>query len=175
MQDHDFSQNSFTLWLKPDQKRSHLWATFCPKMDSFFIEISNNLKNKKRITYTVLLLVELLHQQENEKKMVLWFCVVHFCKVLHCQKKWWDNIMALMRWLIRYIWFSLEEREGRDIIRRGWGNLWGFPEFGGPVAPFFDDGFLDHAGIGFAIDTHLLGNLDTIGFGDESTREKIQD
>ena len=72
-------------------------------------------------------------------------------------------------------WFSLEEREGRDIIRRGWGNLWGFPEFGGPVAPLFDDGFLDHAGIGFAIDTHLLGNLDTIGFGDESTREKIQD
>ena len=66
----------------------------------------------------------------------------------------------------------LEEREGRDIIRCRWCDLWGLFEFRGSVAPFFDDRLLDNTRIGLAIDTNLLGNLDTIGFGHESKKER---
>ena len=69
----------------------------------------------------------------------------------------------------------LEEREGRDIVGCRWCDLWGLPKFGGSVAPFFDDRLLDNTRVGLAIDTNLLGNLDTIGFGHESKSKKNQE
>ena len=66
----------------------------------------------------------------------------------------------------------LEEREGRDIVGCRWCDLWGLPKFGGSVAPFFDDRLLDNTRVGLAIDTNLLGNLDTIGFGHESKKRE---
>ena len=66
----------------------------------------------------------------------------------------------------------LEEREGRDIVGCRWCDLWGLPKFGGSVAPFFDDRLLDNTRVGLAINANLLGNLDTIGFGHESKKER---